>query len=398
MYTQPADIFSNALRREKFDEVDFDEIIIKKNETYEMEYETAPILYKPSYKDFTEPIEEGSFKMGTAPKAVMTSSAEVKTEHEVISFAGFREEPEYMLQEVSDEKTPVTEVPAGLYVDGHRQIDSAEADDEETDELSSFKEIMSTEVETAITSESAVAGNMATPPMDYRCHSVPEEVGSEAEMICDITEEETEPFAMHEAVEEDVEPAAIIIQETAEEETEPAVEITSEIAADETEPEMVAVEEEPTVEAISFIIGEETDPAVETEPEMIAVEEEPAVEVVIEVVAEETEPAVEMMPETVAEEVTETVAGVPAQIEVFDEVADIMKITVPGLHMSDDLMQELAQDWQRTIPEDGLEAHDNIFRPMRTPVKEENISCTSSAPEARRSTGKPDPYFNFRVD
>jgi len=567
MYVQPADIFSNALRREEFEEIDFNEIIIKKNDSFETEYETAPMLFKPSYEDVPEPIEEESFKMGAEHEAAMTSSAEVKAEHETIFFGGFREEPEYDLQEVSDEKIPVTEVPAGLYVDGYKQIDPAEADDEETDELSSFKEIMSTEVETAITSVSAAAENMATPPMDYRCHSVPEEAESAADMICDITQEETEPIAeiMPDTVEEDIESVAEIIPETVEEEAElaseivadvtepiaeampeivvedvmseaetvpeavveeaePAAEIASEIVADVTEPiaeimpeavveeaelavealpeivavdeepivemeteavaeetepiaeiipevvtvdeepavevifeiveeeaepvveilpeivaveeepvvetlpeivaveeepvvetlpeivaveeepvvetlpEIVAVEEEPVIEVATEVVAEEAEPIAEVMPETIAVEEEPAVEIVTEVVADVTEPVVEIVPEIVAEEETETVAGVPAQIEIFDEVADLMKITIPGLRMSDDLMLELAQDWQRTIPEDGLEAHDHIFRPMRIPVKEENISCTSSGHEGRRSAGKPDPYFNFRVD
>ena len=348
VYTQPADIFCNACRRQELEEIDFNEVIIKKNESFETEIQEAPVFFKPSsYENVPEQVMEKLFKIGTGNEAeiAMTSSAEVKIEPREISFAGYREEPEYEVEEISavEEKTEsreisfagyreepeykaeeialvevkaeeqevsssagnreeaeckaddvpsvepqIAEVPAGLYLDGCKPIDSAKADVEETCDFSSFMGIM--EAETAVTSVSA--------PVE----------------------------------------------------------------------EIVAIAQ-PSVNYLSLPVPKEEEPAEQTACE------------------------------APAEKTSETVTDVPIQIEVFDEVADIMRITVPSLHMSEDLIAEFAQDWERRIPEDGLEAYDCVFRPMKTPVKEENITCTaSSGSGGRRSAAKPDPYFNFRVD
>ncbi|MCL2295891.1 MAG: hypothetical protein FWC29_02275 [Methanomassiliicoccaceae archaeon] len=325
VYAQPADIFSNACRREKLEEIDFNEVIIKKNEFFETEIEESPVLFSPGYKEIYEPVAEVSFKV-VANEAAVTSSAEAVAEVRPIAFAGYREVPEYELEEVHVEpkakepeaapvevkaeepmvlfsgyrevplpevqeapveKTLITEVPAGLYVDAQKPIDIAQADDEMSG-LSSFVGMVSTETEIAVTSETApVAEVIPLQSMDILCLPAPEEA----------------------------------------------------------------------------------------------------------------EPAEETVCETAAEKSSETVTDVSAQIEVFDEVADIMRITIPSLRMSDGLINELSQGWEKTIPDDGLEVFDCIFRPVRAPVKEENVSCmASSGSVVRRPSAKPDPYGIFRVD
>ena len=434
--TQPADIFSNACRREEFEEIDFNEVIIKKNDSFDMEFEESPVFFRPSYEGISELVLEESFKMEAVNEAAMTSSAEVKTEQEKVFFEGFSEEPEYMLQEVSAEKAPVTEVPAGLYVDGHKQIDPAEAGDEGVDEPSLLKEAMFVEVETAVTSVSAPIDETVVPlPTGYLSLPSLEEAEPAEEIVPEVVAEEADPIAepvfeaaeeeaesimetVPEVIEEEAEPVTEAVCEAIEEEAEPVMETEPEFIAEETEPEAEAVTEvieeeaepvlemmsevvmeetEPIAEAVTEAIEEETVPAMETVSEVTMEEAEPIAEPVTEMVVEEAEPVAEI-PEVVAEEGSETIADEPVQVEVFDEVADIMKITVPSLRMSDELMLELAQDWERTIPEDGLEAHDRVFRPIRISGKEECISYLSSGSEGRKSSGKPDPYFNFRVD
>ncbi|MCL2509762.1 MAG: hypothetical protein FWF07_01610, partial [Methanomassiliicoccaceae archaeon] len=156
----------------------------------------------------------------------------------------------------------------------------------------------------------------------------------------------------------------------------------------------VVSEEEPAEETVCDVVETEAEPIAETATD--SAEAEPVVETVCDVVTEE-EPAPEAACEVATEDETETVAGVPEHIEVTDETADLMKITVPCLCMCDDLMLELAKDCERTIPDDGLEAYDCVFRSKMSPAKEE-CTCTSSAPEKKKSAGKPDPYYNFRID
>ncbi len=338
-YVQPADIFCNACRREEYGEIDFNEIIIKENGSFEAEIEESPELFKPSYEEKYETAIEDSFNGMAIPEAAVTASESVEigdltpmvgyrsepeyevediydhkdpgaasdyveihvihdqepaaeygseTEYEVEDItdhkssdivleeagtddiepmAGSEEEPEYGFKEASEEKVPVTEVPAGLYVDGFRQIDAAEADSEDGS-FSSFIE-MSMEAEMAVTAETEPIAEQMTPlspHVGYLCLPSPAEEVS----ICDVSQEEA----------------------------------------------------------------------------------------------------------------SETVTDMPIALEVSDEVADIMKLTVPSLCMSDELISELAQEWE--IPDDGLEAYDCIFKPMISTVKEEETPIAApSEPEEK---------------
>ncbi|MCL1810887.1 MAG: hypothetical protein FWG41_01505 [Methanomassiliicoccaceae archaeon] len=342
VYDQPADIFSNASRREVHEEIDFGEIIIKKNESFEEEIERTPVFFKPAFEEVYEPVTEEAFRMDMRPEMAKTSSEAVKIEEPKMPFSGYMEVHEYMVQETMPEmikkeepkasfsgyrevqepmaqetmpemvkkeepkmsfssyremleykppepleKAPVTDVPAGLYVDGRKPIDIAEADVEETSERSSFIG-MRTEAETAVTSVSAPVAESAVPLLEAKDH------------LC------LPFFGETEAV---------------------------------------------------------TDPSYET----------------------------------IVEEDSGTVAGEQAPIEVDDPVADIMKLTIPSLHMSEGLIAELAQDWEGAIPDDGLEAYDCKFEPMETPFKEEKAQCTVSFGfEGRESVINPNPSVNFR--
>ncbi|MDR1690892.1 MAG: hypothetical protein LBR42_03480 [Candidatus Methanoplasma sp.] len=251
IFDQPADIFSNASRREEYEEIDFNEIIIKSNDSFEEEFEQAPLFFRPSSEEAYEPIIEETFMMDAAPEYAETSTDAVEEVSEA-SYGGYMEIQEQD-EEISVEEIPLTEAPAGLYLDGNRPNDVALTDDEESDEPSSFVEV-SMEAETAVTSEAAV-------------------------------------------------PAAEIL-----------------------------LLPSPSEERAIY-------------------QEEPAAEFVI-------------------EEASETVTETPLIIEVADPVADIMKLTIPGLRMNEELMLEFTQDWEMKIPEDGLESYDCRFA-LRT---EERVS------------------------
>ncbi|MDR2698542.1 MAG: hypothetical protein LBB30_02545 [Candidatus Methanoplasma sp.] len=311
VYDQPADIFANASRRVEHEEIDFNEIIIKKNNAFEVEIELPPAFFKPIFEEKYEPVMEESFRMEVKPEMAKTSSAAAKIEPQEMPITRYKEVPEYEVLETQlrfakreepkapplegyrevlgyeaqtapCEKAPTAEIPAGLYVDGRRPTDAAEADAEAAVELSSFIET-SMEAETAVTAVSAPAAESI--PIEDEAILVPEET---------------------EAAEEDV------------------------------------FEKE--------------------------------------------------VPET-----SETVTFEPEAVEVTDPVADIMKLTVPGLYMSEDLISELAQGWERTIPEDDLESYDCRFKMMKAPAKEENIPCMPSfAFEGRESVISPGPSGGFR--
>ena len=317
-FSQPADIFRNAARRVEHEEIDFNEIIIKKNNDFEVEIELPPAFFKPTFEEKYESVLEGPFKAEVRPEIAKTSSAPVKTEfvevpitkyrevpeYEVLetelrsskmempkttSLGGFREVLGYDMQTAPVEKAPAAEVPAGLYVDGRKPIDAAKADVVTAAEPLSFIET-SMEAETAVTSESAAV-------------------------------------------------------------------------------ECVDVTPAPPAEDAAVFIPEATE----------------AVERIVEDIIKTEVPAI-----------SETVTGEPTALEITDPVADIMKLTVPGLHMSEDLISELAQDWERTIPEDGLEAYDCKFEMLKAPAKKETAPCAASFGfEGRESVITRDPSIDF---
>ena len=127
VYTQPADIFYNASRRERLDEIDFDEIILKSHKP-EPETILRETFFKPFSEEISDPIMEGTFMKGT-PAVVLTASAEaVQEEVSEKPLEGYDETPEYEVHEESTDRPQVTDVPAGLYVEGHKETNPAESD------------------------------------------------------------------------------------------------------------------------------------------------------------------------------------------------------------------------------------------------------------------------------
>jgi hypothetical protein len=258
-YDQPADIFSNASRREVYDEINFNEIIIKKNESFEKEIEQQPALFVYSPETVCVPVMRET--LGTAAAAVSSAAAETEIPGGR-SFMGCAELPDRKMEEAADviekvsaEETYVTDVPAGLYVDGYRRIDIAETGTAETNEMLSFIGV-SMEAETVITSEAASVPK-ALPPADYvRYISAPEEDNT-AEIMLECA--------------------------------------------------------------------------------------------------------------------SETVAALPAVTDIIDPVADIMKLTVPELLMSEDLLSDIRE---AEIPDDGLESYDFKFASPEMSYREASRAMT----------------------
>ena len=181
MYEQPADIFTNARRKVCYEEIDFCEVIIKKNDSFEKEISEAPLYYTPlSCKEAVAPFagplmmkEEAKVMVGTSVDA-----AEVAMPKDHIQM-GYNEEPEYVEEAVAEEKL-VTQAPAGLYVERYEPINVAKADDKRMDATSAVMDKV-TKAETAATSK-------AIPMIEVPMPSTPEVQKVEETTVPIITE------------------------------------------------------------------------------------------------------------------------------------------------------------------------------------------------------------------
>jgi len=388
-FNQPADIFANASRREEQEEIDFNEIIIKKNNNFEVEIELPPTFFKPVFEERYEPIIEESFRMEARPEMAKTSSAAVKTEYIEVPIIQYKDIPEY---EVLDTglRPAKRETPKAAASGGYREVLGYETQTAPVEKLPVQKApahkapivevqiekapVVSTPVEKAPIAEVFIE---KAPIAEAQIEKVPvAEVLFEKAPIAEV-------------------PAGLYLDgrrptDDAKADAETAVELSSFIETS-MEAEMavtsvsapiekVEVSPAPPVECIDIVV---TAPQVE-EAETPVTEEAQAIE---ETACEEKIP-----------EISETVTGEPAALEITDPVADIMKLTIPGLHMSEDLMSELAQNWERTIPEDGLEAYDCKFKMlMKAQVKEEIVPCAASfAFEGRESVIRHDSSIDYR--
>ena len=553
IYTQPADIFSNACRRDKFEEIDFNEVIIKKNDSFEAEIKDAPALFKPNYQEVYEPVVEESFK-AVVKEAVVTSSAGAIAKEPAMSFAGYREEPEYELQDIpaiikieepkvsfagyrEEPEYEIQESPLEAEKEDHGEIQDvlAEMKTEEPEYNIQDITVKTTAEESECDIQDIIAEakteepehdiqditiEVKTEESELELQEIPVEAKAE-EPECDIQDitievkteepelelqeipvevktEEPEYEILEIPVEVKMEEPELELQEIpieakAEEPEYEIQEIPAEVKIEEPECDTQEISVEVKIEEPEFELEEAhaevkiEEPECDTqeipveakieEPELVLEEvpvevkaEEPIYEVqeapveealITEVPAglyvdahkpidfakaddkeesgppsfvgvmsmeteiavtseaapiaevmllqstdilsipapEETGPTAETVCETVAEKCSETVSDVPAQVEIFDEVADIMKITIPSLRMSDGLIRDLSQGWERIIPDDGLEVYDCIFRPMKAPIKADSAPCAApSVSGGRKSSAKPDPYGIFRVD
>jgi hypothetical protein len=329
-YTQPADMFKRAIRRPAYEEIDFTEIIIKQNDAFDSELEAEAELYSPpSYKEVVDPIFEEQIHVKKEADMAYTSGSEaipIKMNDTVIGYVAHSdyeledepaaeemttvieetvvveeietptekaviveekitfvempapiEEKTVQMEEVKIEKVHMTEVPAGLHVEGSRPNDVAEMNVSATDVLSSFN-------------EKAIMAEM-------------------------VATSEAKPM-------------------------ENASQITEEIQ----------------------VVHEATD--------VISV--------------------IDAAPEMHAENDSETVTG-PMILAIADEI-EMLKITIPGLCVCDELMSEVTVDCTMFIPDDGLESYDCIFRNAPVTVTETALVAVPAVPESKESA----PYTPFK--
>ena len=112
----------------------------------------------------------------------------------------------------------------------------------------------------------------------------------------------------------------------------------------------------------------------------------------IPIVQEMTEISAETVPDMNTGKDSETVAG-PAVIEIADE-AEMLLITVPDLHMCGELVSEFSFEKVRTVPDDGLESYDCIFR--NAPVTETALAVVSVTGMEESAPNSAPVKFDFR--
>jgi hypothetical protein len=401
-YSQPADIFSNARRREELEEIDFNEIIIKENTSFEDEIEDSTEFFKPSSGEITDPIMEESMII-VKQEMAKTSAAEVEAAGPMV-FVDFTEASEYEVEEVPIEGTTITEIqieeiPAEMPV--------MEAPVEETPVMDIIIE------ETPVTETQIEEIPVETPVMEAPIDETPAmEAPAEETPVMDIIIEETPATEIRiEEIPVETPVMEAPIDETPAMEA-PAEEIPvlespieetpgAETQMEETSVLEAPVEEPPLTEAPAGLYVDGNAPIdlaeigvedAEGHASFVGtlVKEEVAATSVSEPIVEASTmvqplpmeyrciPTTEMTEEAeaVCEASAETVTEDPISIEITDEVADIMKLTVPELRMGDELLSELAADWERTIPDDNLEAFDCVFRPMKAQTNEKATPST----------------------
>lgn len=188
VFEQPADIFTNASRRAEYEEVDFDEVIIKSNDSFEEELEKAPLFAF----DIEETAESDIASILIEPENALSEIPE----YSVVA----DDEPEgkysQKIRIPSEIRTDM--IPAGLYVENSMPTDVARVEDIGMSILS-FEGI-SAEAESAMTSASA--SPLADPIFsmvadnDYLCIPKAREIIAE-ETICEITSSTVVGYKIH---------------------------------------------------------------------------------------------------------------------------------------------------------------------------------------------------------
>jgi len=393
VYKQPADIFANAERRVIHDEIDFNEIIIKKNESFDKEIEAAPVLFKPvefkeiiikknesfdkeieaapvlfkpvEFKEIIDPVLEESFALKREAAVAATSSAAVEMAMPMNSFMGYREEPTYevkeepavmkitveetFVEEAKVEETKVEDIVVEDIVAEETIVEEAKVEEAKVEDIVVMEALIEeTKVEDIVAEETIV-----------------EEPKVEETKVEDIVVEEPKIEEIHVAEE---------IAET------PVTEAPAGLYVDGNRPIDIAQADDETIDAISAFMGK----IMSEEAAVTSVAAEVEVPVIPQTQIIESEPTVPEIPlEIASETITETV-------EIINEIEYIMKLTVPSLKMFDDLMAEMSQEM--VIPDDGLESHDCMFK--SAPVREVALVCFGF--DGNGSASPSNPLVNFR--
>lgn len=354
IYDQPADLFSNASRREEFEEIDFNEIIIKKNESFDEELEKAPV-FASFVERFPEPVFVESMPtmmpIVEESQLVMTSTDVEQAVEMPMTSMGYDGVQEY-------------------------EIENASADVEEEDILI---------VEEITYEEAPVPEEIMIRGASFRESPVMEEM-----TLLDV-EEDVEISETAEPEEMDIIEKIEIMAEA------PVMDAPVGLYIESNEPMDAAEMGVDETNVLSSFMEVSMDAEV-----AMTSEAAPAHEYPIGMMVEENNylclPAPREEPEEIMFETeSETIADQPQTYEVLDPVADIMKLTVPGLHMSDDLIAELAGDWELSIPDDGLESYDEKFTIMDVQEPEVTETCSVSFRfEGSESAYNQNPTVNFR--
>jgi len=103
----------------------------------------------------------------------------------------------------------------------------------------------------------------------------------------------------------------------------------------------------------------------------------------------------EAVPCAVAEKNSETVTG-PTIIAIADEI-EMLKITIPGLCICDELMSDMSADCIMVIPDDGLEAYDCAFKSAPTVTSSVAAQAASGSDTSLTNVTKTTPFkFKFK--
>ena len=303
-YTQASDIFVNAGRRETFDEIDFNEIIIKSNDNFDEELEAAP-LFDPTGGN-SAPFREinmvsSKFREQTV---VPTSTAAPVEEYRQDTFVEYYEEPAYEVKVVDN--APVerfVEVPMSApIVESYEEVAPLEHQIEISEKPRSYVEI----------------ANYAPRKAYVEINDTPEGLyveGYENNNSASIdmeSDEELFDFTQVGGVGE--------------------VALTSEV-------------ETPNVVFMDTMIPEAEEA----------------------VSQEEVSEMPEEIPGTIASDVV---------FEIDDPVADILKLTVPQLYWTEEILEDV-DDVEFSVPDDGLESYDEVFRYMEPAAPVEVSSSVS---------------------
>lgn len=435
VYSQPADLFANAYRKDEFDEIDFNEIIIKKNDSFDEEIENAP-LFAPQTEVFPQFVER-SVPVMESQMAMTSSAKEVEVADPHVTYMGYREVSDYVEEVVEEEvfiETPsepiVEEVPIVEDIVTFRgatfsEVPITDATEEPVEEMFVEEDtIVEMVMEEEITEQSAEVFEMTLVADDDLEEIIMVE---DAQVEMEIPEE---TMFVEEIAERNTFTEVPILDATAEDEPilEMAVKETHNDVEDFVTPTMDTFEMPEEVQVTEAPIGlyvERHEPidaasmdgdatalssfmedSLEAETAVTA-EAAPIQENLIGKMVDENdylclpaprEPIPEMtQEEIVVESTSETIVEQPLVHEVKDLVADIMKLTIPGLHMSEDMIAELSEDWELSIPDDDLESYDEKFviREVAKPAVTETCGVSFNF-EGKESAYNQNPTVNFR--
>ena len=338
-YSQAADIFANARRRDEFEDIDYSEVIIKSNDNFDKEIEesesfmqkvmrssrvetpASTIEMADSFSAEAEPEMFNIPMQETVEKYAEPLHAEAEPEY-INAYAGFTEEaPVAEFEEEYIEATEVYRAPSNSFSDAPLISESEEIESEGTYSEAGFG------IDKAFSF-------MESEVYDVSMDSFVEEPVMAEEIVEDGPEYiDMTPFGLY-------------------------VEGNAPISGAE-----VGVDAEDDMSSI-VNRGEFTEAALTSE-----VVSEPMGWNMNTVVPEERFEVTDITSEA-------TEASAPKIFEIDDPVADMIKLTIPALYVGEEYLDDV-NDVEMAIPEDGLERYDAVFvtiKPLSGPISTSDTS------------------------